>query len=100
MDTQQYTTDANQILVFSISGTPTVAYMDCRLWISLTRMYEFLGTVEWLFLLTNSELKILDDLDGGVYVPWNDFVSICPRAKQIELSAAKNKYLALAKGGE
>ena len=69
-------------------------YFDGRLWISISRLWPYLGSLHQAFALsTCGTLRILDDVDGGAYVALDEFIKIMPRDVQQNLNTMKRRLM-------
>ena len=98
----QKTQQANLLFTLPHSGA-MYAWIDNQLWISISRLWPYLGTLhQGLAISTCGTLRILDDADGGVFVALDRFIEIMPSDVQKNLGTMKRRLMkeVTRKGGQ
>jgi len=90
-------------LLFTLDTGAMYAWIDGELWISLSRIWKYLGTLEQGLALNGNRLMLLEDADGGVFMQLDKFIEIVPQDVRIALIKQRKrlmKQVQLEIGGE
>ncbi len=91
----EYTTKSQlqENLLFTLDTGAMYAWMDGELWISLSRIWPYLGTIERVFSLSSGKLIELNDIDGGLYMQLDEFIKIMPADVQKNLHVMERRMM-------
>ena len=94
-NTQTHLKSQQENLIFTLPHSGAMyAWIDGELWISLSRLWPYLGTLhQGLAVSACGTLRILDDADGGVFVALDEFIKIMPRDVQKNLNGMKRRLM-------
>ncbi len=89
-----------EVLIYEVTGFPTLMYSESQFWINLTNIGQGLGAIERVFLL-NCETRIfLNDPAAGKYARLDELLSISSLDTKAALIEQKNKFKAMMEGGK
>lgn len=78
--------------IIEVDGKPSFAYHNDKLWVSINRIWRGLGTFERAMTLTFEKLQC-HKKDGGIYIPYDDMVSMFPKKDHAVLLARKEELI-------